>query len=336
MSASFKFKHLYGEQMPDAWKNVKPSEQIYETNILKVNQKFIGYFPDKVGGIINVFDYRKVSHLSDSTPCILGHEGSFFDFEFMPFRNNYLATAGNDSKVNIWKIPDEITANITKPEASMEGHHGKCILLAFNQAAEGILASTAYDRQVCIWDIQKNCNLYGITGSDKDFCTSMNWNSDGSLLTSAWKDKYLRVIDPRSKSIPIQILSHEGMKSQKTTWMGQFKDLITTVGYTAQHQREIKLWDTKKPNQPLQQIKIDNLSGVLHPFYDQDLNILFLSAKGETSIKYYEFYEHSYVYFQNDYKGGAQSKASLPRGVSFSPRLSRPLTLFLLCFALWS
>lgn len=46
-------------------------------------------------------------------PNIIGHEGPIYDFEFMPYNDQYLATTGNDSKVKIWKIPEEFTKNLT-------------------------------------------------------------------------------------------------------------------------------------------------------------------------------------------------------------------------------
>lgn len=307
---AFRFKHLVSESMKEVWKNSKVSTQGYEANIIKVNQKYIAYLPDKVGGILNIFDMHKQTALSDSMPSLKGHEGSIQDLEFMPFTDNILATAGSDSKVKIWKIPEEINQDITQCESTLNGHAGKCTMLCFNQAAQGILASTAYDKIVCVWDIMKSSNLYSIQGSQKDYATCIDWNQNGSLLASTWKDKHLRMIDPRQKSIPIEALAHEGNKSAKVTWMGSYTDLVTTVGYNAQYMREIKLWDIKKIGQPVSTVKIDNLAGILYPFYDADLHIIYLAAKGESSIKYYEFINNSYSYFVNDYKSATQQKVT--------------------------
>lgn len=38
------------------------------------------------------------------------------------------------------------------------------------------------------------------------------------------------------------------------------------------------------------------------PFFDADLNILWLSGKGDLYLKYYEWINGNFVYYQNDYK----------------------------------
>lgn len=55
----------------------------------------------------------------------------------------------------------------------------------------------------------------------------------------------------------------------------------------------MKLWDGQ-----LKQIKeenIDTSSGVLMPFYDSDLGILYLAGKGDGNIRYYEVTDKAYV-----------------------------------------
>eukprot|EP00825_Cyclidium_porcatum_P030518 TRINITY_DN3232_c0_g2_i2.p1 TRINITY_DN3232_c0_g2~~TRINITY_DN3232_c0_g2_i2.p1 ORF type:complete len:502 (-),score=85.41 TRINITY_DN3232_c0_g2_i2:712-2217(-) len=317
MNIQFRFKHLVSEPLKEVWKNSKVSSQIYEGNMIKVNRKYIAYLPDQVGGVLSIFDMKKHSALADTMPCLRGHEGSIQDLEFMPYSDNILATAGYDSKIKIWKIPDEITEDIKQCECTLSGHTGKCTLLQFNGAASGILASTSYDRCVCVWDIIKGSNILNIQGSQKEISTCIDWNLMGKLLASTWKDKFFRIMDPRQKSITLEVLAHEGNKSSKVSWMGSFEEFLTTVGYSSTHQREIKLWDLKKTNEPLQNVKIDNQSGILFPFYDPDLQIMYLAAKGESSIKYYEFINNQYVNFQNDYRSATQQKS-----IAIFPKLS--------------
>jgi hypothetical protein len=36
-------------------------------------------------------------------------------------------------------------------------------------------------------------------------------------------------------------------------------------------------------------VSIDNGSGVLHPFWDEELKVLYLAGKGDSSIRYFEW-----------------------------------------------
>ena len=48
--------------------------------------------------------------------------------------------------------------------------------------------------------------------------------------------------------------------------------------------------------------KIDNSSGIIWPFYDKYLDVLFLCGKGDGNIRYYEYNSGTLHYFGNDFK----------------------------------
>jgi len=69
--------------------------------------------------------------------------------------------------------------------------------LAFNHTSENVLASTAFDNTVKVWDIEKQTANYSVSGPTEQYY-SVEWNMDGSLLIAANKDKTNRIIDPRA------------------------------------------------------------------------------------------------------------------------------------------
>lgn len=109
-----------------------------------------------------------------------------------------------------------------------------------------MLASCSHDNTVKVWNVQKpEQNLsYGCN----DPCLSLEWNWNGSLLGTVWKDKMLRVIDPRAGKLAAETRSHEGTKSQKFCWMGEENCL--TVGFSKDMHRQYSLWDVKNMEKP--------------------------------------------------------------------------------------
>ena len=131
----------------------------------------------------------------------------------------------------------------------MSGHSKKVNLLTFNSAAEGILASTALDMHVLTWDIFKGKYILDIKGSEKDYATDIAWNYDGSLIGSSWKDKFVRIIDPRANKIVYEVPGHDGAKPTKFSWMGTNESFLS-FGFSKSFDREFKMWDIKKLDKP--------------------------------------------------------------------------------------
>ena len=77
---------------------------------------------------------------------------------------------------------------------------------------------------------------------------ALEWNSNGSLLGSVWKDKYLRILDPRNQSVVHETKSHEGPKSQKFAWIGD--DYCLSVGFSKDFHRQFSLWSLKNMEKP--------------------------------------------------------------------------------------
>ncbi|PJF33035.1 MAG: hypothetical protein CUN57_03190, partial [Phototrophicales bacterium] len=105
---------------------------------------------------------------------------------------------------------------------------------------------------------------------------TMDWNYNGSLITSHCKDKKLRVIDPRQKKIAQETAGHTGVKGARAVWATE--DVIITAGFQRGSGRQYKIWDLKNFSKPIVDENIDYSSGIMMPFYDHDTNILFLAG----------------------------------------------------------
>jgi len=64
----------------------------------------------------------------------------------------------------------------------------------------------------------------------------------------------------------------------------------------------MKLWNTKDFSKPVLTQTIDKSSGVIKPFFDKYLEILFLCGKGDGNIRYFEWLNGNLKSYGNDYK----------------------------------
>lgn len=86
-------------------------------------------------------------------------------------------------------------------------------------------------------------------------------------------------------------------------------EILLTTGFSKSLEREYKIWDTRNFNSAIQTEVIDKgASSILYPFFDGDLNILYLAGKGDGNVRYYEYTDKLNYYknpFLSNYPGRA-------------------------------
>lgn len=127
----------------------------------------------------------------------------------MPY-SNYLASGGEDSTIKIWKIDENSQEKITNQAQSiLYGHQKRILQISFNKSAQSILASSSIDSTLKVWDIEQGKVVYTIGATKTEYCQSIDWNHDGSLIATSWNDKSVRVVDPRNKGFIAEYQSHQ-------------------------------------------------------------------------------------------------------------------------------
>lgn len=312
MKSKLRFRHVFGEPVREKFECIKPTTATCESNLIKGNSLYCGVsLFSGGGGSLAVLKYGTERKLEPEMPTIKGHSGAIIDFDFYPFDESIIATASDDATIKLWQIPTDWKENLTSPLVSLDAHSKKVHLITWNPTSEFVLASCSHDNTVKVWNAQKPDQCLTVGGPTEP-ALSLEWNSNGSLLGTVWKDKVLRIIDPRAGSFVQEAKSHEGPKSQKFCWIGD--DHCLTVGFSKDFHRQYFLWNLKNMEKPMTVTDIDQASGALYPFYDNDLNMLYLAGKGDGNIRYYEFVDEEFHYCM-DYRTNVSA-----RGYGFLPK----------------
>jgi len=160
--------------------------------------------------------------------------------------------------------------------------------VSWNPTAENVLVTGGTDYAVKLWDITSGEEKSTFQGHGA-IIQSLNWNYDGSILCSFCKDFKMRVFDSRSNTSIGTVESHQGVKGGRAMFMGKH-DKIFTVGFGKTSERQYFIYDVKNLSAPLVgPCNLDNQAGMIMPFYDEDSDLIFLPAKGDGAIRYFEF-----------------------------------------------
>jgi len=316
---SSKFRHVFGTpaKKEQTYDGVKPSRSAWDSNKVCSSGKWIGCIWDASGGgAFAVLNSAKMGKLGQF-PLVTGHSGEVLDLEFSPFTDNLIASSSEDGYTKLWKIPDEgVTENLETPVQTLSGHKRKVGTVNFNPIADNVIATTSNDYLIKIWDVETGQAKHDIAGH-VDIIQSSCWNYNGSLYSTASKDKKIRLIDPRANSIIADVEAHQGVKGMRVCFLGS-KNLLFSMGFSKTSERQFNIWDPKKMDAPIRNENIDTMAGILMPFYDNDCCVLYLAGKGDGNIRYYEVVDEApYVHYLSEFKS-----ASPQRGMGWHPKLA--------------
>ncbi|XP_005382890.1 PREDICTED: coronin-2A isoform X3 [Chinchilla lanigera] len=235
--------------------------------------------------------FKQTGKLDPHYPKVCGHRGNILDIKWNPFNDFEIASCSEDATIKIWDIPKQLlTRNLTAYRKELVGHARRVGLVEWHPTAANILFSSGYDYKVMIWNLDTKDSVImspvrAIT-CHQDVILSMSFNTNGSLLATACKDRKIRVIDPRLGMV-LQEASNKGHRASKVLFLGNLKKLLST-GTSRWNNRQMALWDQDDLSVPLTEEDLDGSSGVLFPFYDPDTNMLYVVGKGDGNIRYYE------------------------------------------------
>ncbi|GAB0205733.1 coronin-2A [Grus japonensis] len=319
---SSKFRHVYGKaaSKEKCYDCVPITRNVHDNHFCAVNPHFIAVVTECAGGgAFLVIPIHQTGKLDPHYPKICGHKGNVLDIKWNPFNDFVIASCSEDATVKIWDIPKHLlTRNITSPKKELLGHVRRVGLIEWHPTANNILFSSGYDYKIMIWNLDTKeaviSNPVKILDAHKDVVLSMSFNTDGSLLATACRDRKIRLIDPRAGTV-LQEASYKSHRVNKVLFLGNVKKLFST-GTSRWNNRQIALWDQNDLSVPLLEEDLDGSSGLLFPFYDSDTHMLYVVGKGDGNIRYYEISpEKPYLNYLMEYRSHLPQK-----GIGMMPK----------------
>lgn len=263
------------------------SRNAWDTNLIKANPRYLSVnWEASGGGAFAVIPVNERGRLPDHLPLLRGHTAVVLDTDWSPFDDTLIASGSDDGKAFIWKVPEGFTLKVEEGEEpkdvspihKLTGHSRKVGHVLFNPAAENVLATSSGDYSVKIWDIETGTPK--LTLKHTDVIQSLSWSANGSLLVTTSRDKKLRVWDVRQENAVQAVPGHAGAKNSRAVWMGD-RDRVLTTGFSKMSDRQLGLWDIREPKEPLGGFeRLDAISGVCIPFWDDSTKCLYLAGKG--------------------------------------------------------
>ncbi|KAI8850399.1 hypothetical protein BC829DRAFT_389336 [Chytridium lagenaria] len=233
-------------------------------------------------GSIGVFgvhpDTTDTKKVEINPPYLLTHNKQIADFAFSPLNDRILASScRSDALIRLWKIPTSLSLDTLdecdSPDLFLAGHEKKVDVLRFHPTVGGVIVSGSLDSSMKIWDIEAIQDKITLSIPNNMAPQCMCFDYGGDALGIAANDGMLHIYDPRARI--------------KTLWLSP-DPLLITSGFSRQGQRELCLYDTRKLEAPLNKIVDDrNGTGILHPFWDPALPLVYISSKGE-GLRVYE------------------------------------------------
>lgn len=319
MSGRFVRASLYRHVHGDAPKPEKTYNDLRpvcngEGNFICANDKYFAFAGTGGGGPVHIIPYTQTGRLKSDAPKLQVHKAAVLDFDFNPFMSNLIATGGEDLAIKVTAFPDGgLTENITEAAATLEGHQKKVTLVKFHPTASNVLGSVSADNTLKIWDAEAQ-NLALSYDAHTSSIHSFEWNASGQYIATTCQDKLVRIIDPRDPASVLSAAGMDGTKPSKVFWVDN--ERIGLVGFARNSTRQYSLYDIKKFDKPFVLNDIDQSAGVMAPHYDSDNGILYISGKGDASIKYFEIdTKEPYVHFLDEFRDNQSQK-----GVCFVPK----------------
>jgi WD40 repeat protein len=229
---SSKFRHVFGKpaSKENCYDSVPITRSVHDNHFCAVNPHFIAVVTECAGGgAFLVIPLNQTGKLDPHYPKVCGHRGNVLDIKWNPFDDFQIASCSEDATIKIWDIPKQLLArNLTAYSKELVCHSRRVGLVEWHPTAANILFSAGYDYKVMIWNLDTKESVISspvrtIT-CHQDVILSMSFNTNGSLLATACKDRKIRILDPRLGTV-LQEASYKGHRANKVLFLGNMKKL---------------------------------------------------------------------------------------------------------------
>lgn len=269
-----------------------------ECNGFQVNTKHGAFLLSGTSGQIGILELNKAGRLPDTNMYSIVNKSKVSDFQWDPFDEETLAVACDDGIVKIWKIGENgLDRWLEEPTIELRGHVERLYCIKYHPYVRNVIATASYDRTIKLWNVETRQAVRTLRGHS-DVIFSISWSPCGNKLATICKDGFIRIYEPLLNDLPLLEVKcgpGPGSKAARIEWVLNGLGLLVS-GFGKGNLRQIYLLDSQNLNL-LQTEDINQSPSLLIPYYDSDINVLYLYAKGEETVYLYEIL-NSEPYFQ--------------------------------------
>eukprot|EP00211_Chloroparvula_japonica_P005148 CAMPEP_0119131958 /NCGR_PEP_ID=MMETSP1310-20130426/11011_1 /TAXON_ID=464262 /ORGANISM="Genus nov. species nov., Strain RCC2339" /LENGTH=899 /DNA_ID=CAMNT_0007122561 /DNA_START=122 /DNA_END=2821 /DNA_ORIENTATION=+ len=298
------YRHTAGkEDWKKTWfTQVKADCATRDATPIAANDRFFAVPWAGPGGRMAVIPLDRPGKLPDNGGFGMLETGSpVLDFCFHPHQKDLLFTGNENAHIMLWRASEDLMDLKDErgrpknyagdPVLDLRGHYSKVNFLNHHPTARDVLVSSSADGTVKLWDVNQGAERLTLEGAIEDFVQHVDWSYDGATMMMSCHDCKIKLVDPRAKKVQAEVKTHTGAQGVKLAWLGN-SDRVLTTGFGKGSQRELGLWDIKKLSEPLAPFKsVDQAQALMTPHYEADHGIVFLFAKGDGTIAYFEVTE---------------------------------------------
>ncbi|KAI9028534.1 hypothetical protein DFJ74DRAFT_765474 [Hyaloraphidium curvatum] len=273
----------------------------------------IGVVPTASAGKPNA-----ATRLPAQIPALLNH-GDVYDFAADPFDPLRLAAGCDDGKVRVWNVDPAMQADrdAASADSVLAGHASRVNVVRFHPRARDVLLTASTDRTLRLWDLAAGKEL--LKADMPDGALAAAFSPDGTKIAVLGRDKRLRVLDARTGAEKAGWPSHEGIKGARAVWLSDSR--LASVGFGKAARREINVYDLGKPESEPRATQVDINPGILSPFWDEDLGLLFLAGRGDRNVSVWSVGEEGEATLLTRYESGG-----VTQGLAFFPKTAVDVT----------
>lgn len=298
------------------------SPQCFGNNI-KASAAFMAFSTDtRGGGSLAVLSLDDAGRKNKAMPLLHAHAEMITDFDFSPFDDGLLITGSQDRYAKLWRIRSKggIAVDLpSNPELVLPPFQNRIESLLFHPSVDNLLVS-GHGGNVTLWDLVNKTQISS-HNNHSDVIQSISWKGDGSLLISSGRDKILNIWDPRAQHIAQECTGHQNQRDSRILWLGD-SNVVLSTGFGYSREREAAFRDVRKLDQPLSSILGESSLGILIPLYDQDTKMLFMAAKADTTVYFYEVLDSDPYYTEGAIRFSGEVQV---KGVGLVPKRALPV-----------
>ncbi|GMH60124.1 hypothetical protein TL16_g02980 [Triparma laevis f. inornata] len=265
-----KFRHVHGKSQPMSGRyfNLQPNISTMDGSLLAANEKFFALPWKGGGGQVYVSKVGSTGKVEPNCP---------------------LLNTGHTKAVTALSFSSGVGEHTLIGE--LKGHRNSIRTLDWHPTCRDVMMTSSLDTAVKIWDVQNFKEITDLGHHHPETINNCSWNFDGSLIATGSRDKFVRILDPRTNEEVHSGKAHAGARGPRVHFCGrrgEDQEVLLTLGTGISGDRQMCLYDHRNLSKPYCTKTIDNGNGVIFPLFEESTGVVYLAGRGDRNVKYYE------------------------------------------------